>query len=468
MTNPGPMEILAALRLEDGRTWGGVAAGFQREDAGAVFDPNPPHMHFVTRPRGGAKTTDIGGVSVPLLVMAPPGSRCYAVAADADQAGLLVDVIRGFVLRTPGLSQHLRVEVAKVTSLRNGATLEILAADAPSAFGLRPYMVVCDELSVWPNTRNARGMWEAVLSAMPKMPGARLVVLTTAGDPAHWSYRILQAAKASPAWRVHEIPGPCPWIAPEALDEQRRLLTESQYARLHLNVWASAEDRLVRNEDLRACVVLSGPQDANSGTTYVIGVDVGLRRDATAICVAHGEDGGRVVLDRMVVLEGTRKQEVRLSDVEEAIVQAWEAYGRPTVRLDPWQAIGLRQRLEARGVRAEEFAFSPQSVGRLAATLHVLLRDRLLALPDDERLLEELGNVRLRETSPGVVRMDHDPDRRDDQAVALAMCAEWIVNRPQVDVPIASPGGYRARQGSPYSEPDWDLRRSNITGAMRR
>jgi hypothetical protein len=55
-------------------------------------------------------------------------------------------------------------------------------------------------------------------------------------------------------------------------------------------------------------------------------------------------------------------------------------------------------------VSMEEFTFSSASVGRLASTLHLLLRNRRLALPDDPELLEELANVRLRETSPGVIR----------------------------------------------------------------
>jgi hypothetical protein len=97
------------------------------------------------------------------------------------------------------------------------------------------------------------------------------------------------------------------------------------------------------------------------------------------------------------------------------------------VRLDPWQAIGLKQRLAARAVPVEEFAFNAQSVGRLASTLHLLMRDRLLALPDDEALLDELGRVRLREMSPGALRMDHDAGQHDDRAIALALAASALL-----------------------------------------
>jgi len=68
-------------------------------------------------------------------------------------------------------------------------------------------------------------------------------------------------------------------------------------------------------------------------------------------------------------------------------------------------------------------------VGRLATTVHLLLRDHRFALPQHAHLLDELANVRLRETSPGVYRMDHAPDKHDDQAIALA--ANHLITRPE-------------------------------------
>ena len=41
-----------------------------------------------------------------------------------------------------------------------------------------------------------------------------------------------------------------------------------------------------------------------------------------------------------------------------------------------------------------EWSFTSQSVGRLGATLHTLLRDHRLALPPDQELLDELATVR--------------------------------------------------------------------------
>jgi phage FluMu gp28-like protein len=98
--------------------------------------------------------------------------------------------------------------------------------------------------------------------------------------------------------------------------------------------------------------------------------------------------------------------------------------------VDPWQAVGMAQRLRERGVFVEEFVFSQSSVGRLALTLHNLIKEHALAIPDDAALIDELANVRLRESAPGVYRMDHDPDKHDDRAIALALAAQWLLSLP--------------------------------------
>lgn len=257
-----------------------------------------------------------------------------------------------------------------------------------------------------------------------------MVVLATAGDPAHWSHKILEHAKTDPLWRVHEVRGPAPWMDGRRLEEQRRRLLESSYRRLFLNEWAASEDRLTTVDDLRACVTLEGPIPPQPGRKYVVGVDLGLKLDRTVAAVCH-QEGEQIILDRMETWAGTGQQPARLEEVELWLLQAHRSYNRAFVVMDPWQAVGLAQSLRRQHVRVREFTFSSQSVGRLATTLHLLLRDHNLELPDDPALLEELANVQLRETAPGVYRMDHDPDEHDDRAIALALAAHELLSHPR-------------------------------------
>jgi len=438
MTANDPMALMAGLVLEDARGWGKAAAPFQREDAAAVLQgiaPGDRRMHWLGRPRGGSKTTDAGGMAlVVLLTQAPPRSTSHAFARDREQAGLLLDALRGLAERS-GLAPLLDFGAWSVTVKATGARLLIESADAASALGARPYLVIVDELAAWPSTHEARSLWQSIVSGLPKRRDSRLIVITTAGSPGSMAAGILAGAHASPRWRVSDYVGELPWADQEDLAEQRRLLPESVYLRLHENRWTSAEDRLVSAADLAACVTLDGPLDPVAGRRYVIGLDAGLKNDRTVLSVCRSErssDGGaaRVVLDRMEVLQGTRDRPVQLGDVEALAFEASRQFGHARIVADPWQTIGMLQRLRGRGIDVTEWSFTSQSVGRLGATLHTLLRDHRLALPPDQELLDELATVRLRESAPGVLRLDHDAGKHDDRAVSLGLAALTLAEHP--------------------------------------
>ena len=179
-------------------------------------------------------------------------------------------------------------------------------------------------------------------------------------------------------------------------------------------------------------MTLDGPLEFDPAHRYVLTLDLGLKQDRTAAVVAHRE-GRRVVLDRLAVWQGSRAEPVSIEAVEDWVFDVAVRFGRARVVLDPWQAMGSLQRLRARGLVVEEFAFTAVSVGRVASSLFTVLRDRAVALPPDEDLLDELAHVRLRESSPGVYRLDHDAGRHDDRAVALGLAVTTLLR--EVEAP---------------------------------
>lgn len=464
------LDLLASLPLEDGRLWGDAAVRYQWDAARAFFDPDGPRFHWHGRPRGGSKTTDAAAfAAVALVAELPPGSRAYAAAADRDQSRLLLDALAGFVQRSSTLRGALKVDTWRITGTRTGSQLEALAADGPGTWGLKPALVIVDEVTGWPETRNATDVWDALTTSLGKRPGARALVISTAGDPTHWSRKAYQFAQSSPLWQVSDVHGPVPWTDAAFLAEEQRRLPESRYAQLYRNEWVASEDRLVDAADLAAAVMHDGALPREDGNRYVIGVDLGLKKDRTVAAVVHGEQlrrtvddednegagdtvwagdprtwarpvirttGVRIVLDKMEVWTPMPGNPVRLENVEDWLREAWRIYDRPTIVFDPWNAQGMLERLEGIGARCEVFTFSQTSVGRLALTLYQLLRDRQISLPNDQELLDELAAVRLVQTTPGVFRMDHNPNRHDDRAIALALAAQHALPDASVSTEV--------------------------------
>jgi hypothetical protein len=342
------LDLLYGIRLEDGTCWGECATDWQRADAAAFLDASGPRSHFWTRPRGASKTSDAGfGSTVALVAQLPPGARGYCVAADRDQAALLVQAVDGARRRTEALRGAIDIQQYKIVATRSGATLEIVASDDASSWGLRPHLIVISEFAAWPDVQSSKRLWRSLFSSLPKVPTSRLLIETNAGDPSHFAHDVLVHAKAQPdRWRVSEVPGgPCPWIAEADLVEQRATLPRWEYERLHLNTWAEPDDRLTTLDALQACIVLDGPLPPQRGITYVVGLDVGVVNDRTAVVVAHGEpvrrdgavSGVRVVVDRLQTWQGSRSLPVQLVEVGEIdeVTAGRTAEGNRTEELRP-------------------------------------------------------------------------------------------------------------------------------------
>lgn len=433
------LEVLGLLRLEDDRTWAAAATSWQRADAAGVLDVTGPRLHYWTRPRGGAKTSDLAGVVIAwLLEQARPGERGYVVAADGDQAGELVVAADGYALRTPELAGRIRVLSDRVTNATSGAAVLVMTADGASAFGKRPALTIIDEASQWPDTPTARKVWTAVATAFVKGKGrGRLVVATTAGDPSSRAFALLERARAAPdRWRVSEIGGPLPWQTEEDLTSTRELVWDMPWEieRLIYNQWTAADDKLVDLGELRACVGHDVPLGWRSGAgPYVVGVDLAVRRDQSVVTVANVEQReGRqvVVVDEQRVWVPTRAREVMLDEVEAHCRDVDARFQHPLFVFDPAKGEQMMQHLRADGLRVEEFTFTERSVGQLGSLLFSLISQRLIDLPADEGLLDELAHVKLVERLSGM-RLDHAYGRHDDRAVSIALAARRLLDAPR-------------------------------------
>lgn len=428
-----PLDALfGAVIDDDGTRWGAIATPEQKADARAVLDPEGERFHMLLRPRGGSKTTDLAAMlAVTLAFQARPSDRLYAFAADRDQARLLHDALAGIVRRTP-LLRGLEVGSYVVTAPA-GANLQVMTGDAASAFGLLPSWIAVDELHYWPPGHER--LWTAITSAMGKRPGSRLTVISAPSSPSHWSHRVYEHAKESEAWRVSHWPGPLPWVDESYLAEQRAALTDAEYRRLHLSEWAEGGEGLAMLDDVTAACHLDGPQPWQDDRSYVIAADAGIVRDRTAAAVAHLEETHpddptppRVVVDRLMVWAGSKKNPVELQDVEDWLRQAWESYKRPPLIVDPWQMVSTIQSLRRDGVRVREFAFST-GASKLAGALYSVLRERRIDLPRDPELVKELQTVRVIETAPGRLKLDNPSGTHDDMATAIGLAALSLIER---------------------------------------
>jgi len=168
-----------------------------------------------------------------------------------------------------------------------------------------------------------------------------------------WQWGVREAARTDEAWIFSRLEGPrASWITPERLAEQKRMLPAIAYARLWENQWSSGGGDALTPADIAAAFV-DGLQPMN-GTEpdwlFVAGVDLGLTRDCSAVCVLGVPSGGmagRIRLAHHKVWRPIAGKKIDLMEVENHILQLDARFGLEFCAFDPWQAELLGQRLEA-------------------------------------------------------------------------------------------------------------------------
>jgi phage terminase large subunit-like protein len=364
----------------------------------------------------------------------PQREQGFFCAADRDQAALTAAAIDEWVHRTEGLAGLVVVERDRVRFPHHRVVMEIMSSDAPSAWGRRGHFWVIDELASWADVPSSLAFYEAISTSWPKEPSARVCITTTAGSPAHFSRAVYEQACTEESWVVFDSHDVAPWLNAADVEAERRRLSAGSFARLWENRWTEAEDHLVTSENLARCVTLTDwPLKPKPNTNYVIGVDVGVKNDNTAITVGHTErrDSERhVVLDALEVYKPRHGTQVPLAEVEHRVETLAKRYGGADVHFDPSQALSMVQALNARGVRVEEQPITARWNDSMCTLLHTMLRDGLIDLPDEPELLDELRSVRVVETSQGLLSVDSTPGRHDDQVDAIGIVAMELTSRP--------------------------------------
>ena len=270
---------------ESGRRWGDAATAVQKLDAQAVLDQaSPTPYHFLTRARGYSKTADIAGIGIAaLLEQLPPGEAPRRRRPTRTRAS-------SWSMPSMGLSTETRLWQRCSRSTLRGSRRERPRRRWRSSQRTLPErgasFRTCSSWTSGHSGRHARvrAAVEGDVERLPKVPGSRLVVLTTGGAPTHPA-GLIERAKADPRWYVNEVPGPLPWANPDDLAEQRDELTDWEYRRLHLNEWVGAADHLANLDDVRACTP-SRLARRSGRRRYVIGVDLGLTNDRAVCAVA--------------------------------------------------------------------------------------------------------------------------------------------------------------------------------------
>ncbi len=387
---------------------------------------------YLELPRGHAKTL-IAACEALRLIVTEDEWYIDVFASDKDQARITAEFIAGFVRRNPRLRASVVVERNKVYCRRTGSRLEVLAADAPSAYGRgglgQGYMAICDELWTWKNME----LWTGIRSGAGKTSEWRILICSNAGtdksDETGVAWKVRTTAKRKTKTHYLYSPrGPVAlwWINSGAPDDLRGELPLPTYNRLVMNTWVTAGENVFTKEMIDDIMPRAAGQvlTRNEVFQYIASVDLGLVHDLTARAVGHWDhEQQQIFIDSFRLWQGTRKKPIQIADVEKDIAEVHLLYQTKKIVLDPWQMASTAQRM---GNIVEAQPITTQYRQQISEVLYQLVAARRISLPYDAYLHNQLLELVQVESASGY-RLEAPPGGHDDLVLTIMMICHYIM-----------------------------------------
>lgn len=432
---------------------------FQRLALTPYFGGYPETLLMM--PKGNGKTVLLAALAVYHLrtVSAP---EVYIGASSGEQAQKMYREASRFA-RQVGLVPFPGYLEIRVTKDPADGYLRVLRSDRSDRGGLEgiaPTLGLVDELHAHVN----EALYAAIQGALHKRDG-RMVTISTAGSDEDTPLgRIRRNASSLPhvrregslttatdgsfamlEWSAEKgddltdlalvkAANPASFVTKRKLARIRSSpsMTDFRWARYHANVWTEAEEGWISAEEWDAC---EGPVLLDADEQVYLGVDIGFKRDSTAV-VAVGWIAERLHVSACI-LEPKQGKSLTARDARLAIQQADDEYGGVEgVAYDPTKFQESAEELEELGFLMIEIPQTDSRMGPASETLYGLIRDRRLVHDGDPKLRSHILAAVASETERGWRLSKKKSKKHMDATVALAMAAAEAVRNQGAEEPL--------------------------------
>jgi phage terminase large subunit-like protein len=256
-----------------------------------------------------------------------------------------------------------------------------------------------------------------------------------AGDDARLYHRWFTADPTLPyddpeTWKMANpaLAADPPFLHVAGLEDSIKRLHESEFRRLHLAQWTTAEAAWISAEVWDACGAIPMIPD---GVDVTIGIDVGLRYDSTAVCVAYRDAGG-VYHATWRTWIPARGEEVELAVVNAHVRELCRKYRVLAIAADPYFYAQALQEFRAEGLPAIEFMMSNSMTCAATRTLQEVVQLGRLRHGGDPIARAHALATGVKQTERGlrVSKMESRAGARNDALIALLIAVETSARTP--------------------------------------
>lgn len=323
--------------------------------------------------RKNGKTAMLAALALYRLMEDEGQPEILLAAASDKQAGRLFDAVISYLRKNPELDSrvHRREYQGEIVNIETGGKIIRIPSSGETLDGFNPSLAICDELHAW-TTPTRRRVWTSLNTGGAARLRTQVVTITTAGDAReretsilgrmidgnerqgvtdssqagltvsrHHEARTLVFNYSAPTMDPNDVPAmklanPASWVTSEFLERQavNSDLTDAEVLQLHGCVWADSVGAWIDAGLWQ--MAFEGGATIPVAAKVVVGLDVGLVHDSTAVVVAWKRpEDDRLLLGEVRVWDPRVMGKVRLSDVEEYLRQLNDRFDVSGVMYDP-------------------------------------------------------------------------------------------------------------------------------------
>lgn len=434
-------------------------ARFQKDWLEEVYSPDV-EAAVQAIPRGNGKSTFRAAVSLH-AIFDPWGPGAPQVPIVATTVGQAIRSIYGVAVDMVGASPELANRCIPFTAWgatrlfvpSTGGEMFPIANQVEGLQGLDPSLAVVDELAFMPVDA-----WQSLVLASGKRPHSLVIGISTPGldrDNALWAVRE-RALTGGPIpgfryseyaadegcdirdeaqWRKANPAIAARFLRIAALRTAVEISPESHFRVFRLGQWVSGLECWLGPDGRRTWDGMRDPWELVPGAPTWAGVDVGIKRDSTAVVVVQRRPDGRLHA-RARIWTPTKGEPVDVTDVMHHLRELDAAYRLEAVSFDPRFFDVPAKMLGDSGLPMVEI---PQSVERMTpacGSALELARGGRLSHDGDEAFAMQVLNAVPRYNERGLTLAKAKSRGRIDACIALVLAVDRALRE---ETPVRRP-----------------------------
>jgi len=357
-----------------------------------------------------------------------PGATVIVVSASERQAVELLNKVKLHIRAFKELGKALKVsffEDVKTNvhrvELPNGSRILSVPANPDTVRGFSADLLILDEFAF---VQHDEELWKAVFPMITRKKEARLAITSTPKGKNNMFYKLWTEAQKDPLWyaqktTIYDAVRQGLDIDVEAL--RRGIRNEEAWKQEYLCEFVDEAGVLLPYELIQSCelkpeeILIQDLRDLR-GDLY-IGVDVARRNDLTVIAVLE-KLGDVLYLRRLEILKNKTFRE------QFTIVDHYASYARRLAIDETGIGMQLAEELQHKWgeTKVIRVYFTAKVKEELAERLRAKFQDKLIRIPAEEALREDLHSVQKAITPAGNVRYEGQTEgSHADRFWALAL-----------------------------------------------